>query len=253
MWKGTNMYSAEFLLQSEVMTHEVFKQGCLERFRSALAERNYPGYPTERLSIENGAQIDFDGTVFLPKGPWDTEPTVPDGLALHPWAKEMLRDPRIGVVTGRGFYWHYGPNRTADAIVFRHDLTEPHLLLIRRSDTGEWALPGGFIDGSESGLSAAMREANEEAAITLDNTRDGAKEIYVGPLTDLRATIHAWSETSAYRFDLPNDVASQLTELTYEGGDDATAAAWLPLSLVKQELFGSHGLLVQMALEDMPA
>jgi ADP-ribose pyrophosphatase YjhB (NUDIX family) len=243
------MYSAESLLQSEVMTHEQFKEGCLERFRSALLERNYPGYPTERLSVENGAIIDFDGYVHLPKGPWDTEIDTPEDLPLHPWAKEMLRDPSIGVVTGKGFYWHYGPNYTADALVFRHDLEEPHLLLIRRGDTGEWALPGGFVDGKEDGVTAAMREASEEASISLDATRDRAKEVYIGPLTDLRATIHAWSETSAYRFDLPNDVAAQLTQLTYEGGDDATAAAWLPISIVKQELFGSHGLLVQMALE----
>ncbi|MBB6345227.1 ADP-ribose pyrophosphatase YjhB (NUDIX family) [Nonomuraea muscovyensis] len=45
-----------------------------------------------------------------------------------------------------------------------------HVLLIRRSDNGNWALPGGAIDLGESIPSAAIRETLEETGITCEIT-----------------------------------------------------------------------------------
>ncbi|MGW0195876.1 NUDIX domain-containing protein, partial [Nonomuraea sp. NPDC003201] len=44
------------------------------------------------------------------------------------------------------------------------------LLLIRRTDNGNWALPGGAIDLGESIPAAAIRETREETGITCEIT-----------------------------------------------------------------------------------
>lgn len=49
------------------------------------------------------------------------------------------------------------------------DTNLPQLLLIKRGDTGEWALPGGFVDPADVGLEeAAWRELHEEVGINLE-------------------------------------------------------------------------------------
>jgi len=204
-------------------------------------------------------------TEDIPEGPWELNPgEAPEtcdtqrfremGLAvdkrgrpLHPWLKEMVTNPDIGVLTGRGFYWQWGPNHTADPIILRHDLVVPHVLLIERGDTGDRALPGGFIDGSEDPAVAAAREGLEEAL--LDVGGFAARQVYDGPLSDIRATAHAWAHTTAFRFDLPNDVARGLPTERYKGGDDAAFAQWIAVDQVDERLFGSHNLLLKLALE----
>ncbi|WP_407673543.1 NUDIX domain-containing protein [Parafrankia colletiae] len=53
------------------------------------------------------------------------------------------------------------------------------ILLIRRSDDGYWALPGGFMELGESMAAAAVREAREETGVHLEVT--GIVGIYTDP------------------------------------------------------------------------
>ena len=53
------------------------------------------------------------------------------------------------------------------------------ILLIQRSDNGNWALPGGAIDLGESLTQAAIREVQEETGITCQIT--GLVGIYTDP------------------------------------------------------------------------
>ncbi|MFE6194150.1 NUDIX domain-containing protein [Streptomyces sp. NPDC057838] len=108
---------------------------------------------------------------------------------------------------------------TADVVVTR---TDGYVLLIeRRWDPfeGQWALPGGHVDASETSRAAAARELAEEAGV------------YVAP-EEL---------TQVGTFDEPGrdprgryvTVAYQLTVIPgtpIEAGDDATNAQWWPLS-----------------------
>ncbi len=236
-----------------------------EQFKDAAIERmatdnrpTYPGYPATRLFMETFVED-------IPDGPWELNPgEIPSrsetqlfrdlGLAidsrgrpLHPWLKEMVTNPRIGVLAGRGFYWNWGPNQTADPIIIRHDLAVPHALLIDRGDTGEKAFAGGFVNPGELAVVAAAREALEEALF--DPSGFPVRQVYDGPLSDTRATAHAWSHTTAFRFDVPNDVARNLPLGRYKGGDDAAFAEWLPVNNINGRLFGSHNLLLKLALE----
>src|ERR1700733_11232638 len=53
------------------------------------------------------------------------------------------------------------------------------ILLIRRSDNDNWALPGGAIDLGESAAQAAVRETKEETGIDCEIT--GLVGIYTDP------------------------------------------------------------------------
>lgn len=58
------------------------------------------------------------------------------------------------------------------------------ILLIRRTDNGNWAVPGGAIDLGESMVDAAVRETREESGLNCEITA------LVGIFTDPRHLIH---------------------------------------------------------------
>jgi 8-oxo-dGTP pyrophosphatase MutT (NUDIX family) len=64
----------------------------------------------------------------------------------------------------------------AVAVVAREDGA---VLLIRRTDNGNWALPGGAIEMNESVADAAIRETREETGIQVEVT--GLLGIYTDP------------------------------------------------------------------------
>jgi ADP-ribose pyrophosphatase YjhB (NUDIX family) len=60
------------------------------------------------------------------------------------------------------------------------------ILLIRRTDNGNWAVPGGGMDLGESITDAAVRETQEETGITCEIT--GLVGIYTNPHHVIRYT-----------------------------------------------------------------
>lgn len=132
--------------------------------------------------------------------------------------------------------WFDGPNYTADGIVV-HTASQ-QILLIRRQ-TGEWALPGGFIDTNESAKAAAIREVAEETNITV--TGDDALLAFCGWVDDPRNTEASWIETSAYLFmvDTVEDATAH---------DDAADARWFALDSLPP-LYASHSDIVHHALD----
>jgi ADP-ribose pyrophosphatase YjhB (NUDIX family) len=60
------------------------------------------------------------------------------------------------------------------------------ILLIRRTDNGNWAVPGGAMDIGESITDAAIRETEEETGITCEIT--GLAGIYTNPGHVIRYT-----------------------------------------------------------------
>ena len=241
----------------------------LDLLRTALATRSYAGYPLQHdRFVMHPALLDKtdDDRLVLPDGPWavDIHPNRPDteaapssdkqqeltrqgydldscGRPLHPWLYRMLADPDVGVVTGKGFFWSWGPNRVADPIVVQND----RVLVIRRRDTGEWALPGGFIDKRDGDAdTAARRETAEETGIHIPS-HALPKLVYCGVISDLRTTANAWPETTALLYEV--DSVIELGEP--RAGDDAEAARWLPLkTALADEQLGVHRYLITLAL-----
>lgn len=136
--------------------------------------------------------------------------------------------------------WNDGPNYTADAIIIDRDAEK--ILLIKRGDSGEWAIPGGFVDASDSSsFESAKREAMEEANIALSGYAE--LPFYHGIVDDPRNSEDAWIETSAYLFD-----ASSETESC--AGDDAVDAQWFSLHELPR-LYASHAQIVARALDQI--
>jgi len=74
--------------------------------------------------------------------------------------------------------WRFG--QTVLGIIFRHPITgtsivpilpDGRLVLIRRSDNGCWALPGGIVDWGEDIKSTVRRELREETGLELVKIR----------------------------------------------------------------------------------
>lgn len=78
----------------------------------------------------------------------------------------------VGAALGeyQGDLGHISPLNGADAVVLR----EGRVLLIRRRDSGLWALPGGLVDVGDTLAGAAVRELHEETGLA------GRAERYLG-------------------------------------------------------------------------
>jgi ADP-ribose pyrophosphatase YjhB (NUDIX family) len=201
----------------------------------------------------------------VPDGPWtvNSHPNRPDsetvpsdivqqqllargyrldtiGRPIHPWFEHMITDPTIGVTAGKGAYWTWGPNYTADAVVIHQN----NLLLVQRKDTGDWAVPGGFVNQNEEVHNACLRELVEETGLKLTDASNPTT-IYAGPIADPRLTAHAWPETTALLYVMDSSIPPERTS----AGDDAAMVRWVPFNeLNNYELFGGHRLLAQAAI-----
>lgn len=65
-------------------------------------------------------------------------------------------------------------------------LEDGRIVLVRRVDTGQWALPGGMIDWGETAEAATRRELREETGLDLVSVRR-LVGVYSSPERDPRA------------------------------------------------------------------
>ncbi len=98
---------------------------------------------------------------------------IPEGLVpiLKEMARVLLRRPVVGI----------------SAVARRSD---GQILLIKRGDTGTWALPGGTLEWGEAAAVTLARELREEAGATLRST-GRLVGVYTRPDRDAR--MHAIS------------------------------------------------------------
>jgi bifunctional NMN adenylyltransferase/nudix hydrolase len=163
---------------------------------------------------------------------------------LQAWARLPVYAQRVAehqTVVQYRKKWTADVYLTADAVV----AASGHVLLIRRGGnvgTGQWALPGGFVDKDERFYTAALRELHEETGFkTLDSTMRQAlkaSQVFDHPLRSARGRLI----THAFFFDLGN---IRLPEV--RGADDAKEAKWVPLAELPQledQLFEDHAAIL---------
>ena len=158
-------------------------------------------------------------------------------------------------IRGRGLLGRFGPNHAADPIVSRwkrdargnivRDKDGEKLIevvLIKRRDTGAWAIPGGMVEAGDSVSLTLKKEFGEEAMDSFGMTPSQKEtmmgqlnllfetgvEIYKGFSDDPRNTDIAWMETVAFNFHDDDGEATKAFKLT--AGDDAGDVAWTTIT-----------------------
>jgi nicotinate (nicotinamide) nucleotide adenylyltransferase len=181
----------------------------------------------------------------------------------HSYEGKLKHDPETGRplnplgrvgISGRAALGKWGPNHAADAIVTREYGGELQVLLVRRP-SGEWALPGGFVDSGEAPLTTALRELCEETGMNLLDFCISADPVYQGIVgdrmrsdkADPRITDHAWVETNAFHFHLSEGHPALQQNLCPENQN--SGLKWAPVThQVAESLYASHGKLLSMAI-----
>jgi ADP-ribose pyrophosphatase YjhB (NUDIX family) len=101
------------------------------------------------------------------------------------------------------------------------------ILLIQRSDNGNWALPGGAIDIGESLTQAAIREVQEETGITCQIT--GLSGIYTDP-----KHIILYTSNNEARQEFSIVLIGRYASGSLTGSGESSHVAWLAPEAAKR-------------------
>lgn len=132
-------------------------------------------------------------------------------------------------------YDHPRPALTVDIVIFSLRENRLQVLLVQRAAhpfTGEWALPGGFVQMEESLEGAAARELEEETGV--EHAYLEQLYTYGEPGRDPRGRV----VTVAYFALIPAD-----TFVRTEGGSDARRAAWFAVDALPELAFDHHEIV----------
>jgi ADP-ribose pyrophosphatase YjhB (NUDIX family) len=277
-----------------------FAQNELQEHIKQAQRDPYAGYPERRLIIPTGELAIRNNVLYLPDhtsevnhhsnrdgaDPALLHPIVPTrelpkldityverwkrlGLGmdqynrpLHPKWRELITNPQIGVFTGPGFYYLYGPNGTSDAAVYRTPyagapVEDYEWLLIKRrkegaTEEGKWALPGGFGEPDDSSVVVtARRELGEETGLT--DMGDSAQIIQQRRPAGRRTTLNSWTENSLVRFDgdqnYLHDVAPFISEDARQEVEDV---GWFaPSQIARLAMYTYHAGYVELAINSL--
>lgn len=97
------------------------------------------------------------------------------------------------------------------------------LLLIRRTDNGNWALPGGAVDPGESLAEAAVRETEEETGIRCE------VDAVVGIYTNPRHVIH-YTSNDEVRQEFSIVLAARAIHGQPTPSSESSAVEWAEVS-----------------------
>ena len=168
----------------------------------------------------------------------------------HVLHKGRPRNPigRTGM-QGRGLLGKHGPNHAADPIVTRYHNGKLQMVVVKRRDTGELAIPGGMTEGQsipatlkkEFFEEALRHESNSDLTLTLrqqveDFFNKGGEPVFAGYVDDPRNTDNSWMETECFHLHMDSKLAAKLPLL---GGDDACMAMWKDVD-ANLKLYASH-------------
>jgi 8-oxo-dGTP diphosphatase len=136
---------------------------------------------------------------------------------------------------------------TADVVAFSKRREGLSVLVVKRSNPpfkGRWAFPGGFVDEGEEVERAARRELSEETGVSSRRLR---LEL-LGPYTAVKRDPRHRTVSIAF-------LAALGPQVEPAAGDDASAAAWLPVGelLGTRRLAFDHAQMLADALDRLRA
>ena len=118
------------------------------------------------------------------------------------------------------------------------------LLLIRRSDSGNWALPGGRVDIGESLPQAGVRETREESGIDCEIT--GLSGVYTDP-----GHVILYTGDGEVRQEFAVVLTARATGGQLTGSSETSQARWVPRAdLAGYQMDRSMRLRVEHLLQE---
>lgn len=177
------------------------------------------------------------------------------GRPLHPRASQLLTTLGVGMYTGPGFHYRYGPQRMGNLGLRRerHGIVEYAMSAVRRS-TLKWGLPGGYANANETVEDAAFRKAFEEvgvkrAALGALSVREA---ILSPPKGFKRDTLHAWGEEWFTFAHSRHDPGLDGVTLAPLDAEEVVDVAWVSTDEVrlslkdksKYDIIGTHAKMI---------
>ena len=123
---------------------------------------------------------------------------------------------RLREHVGRDPLWLCG----VTAVVLREGRAGPEVLLVRRSDTGEWTAVGGIVDPGEHPAATAEREVLEETGVVCEV--EGLAAVSVGPPT-------IYPNGDQVQFLTHTLRCRHLTGAARVGDDESVDVGWFPV------------------------
>ena len=145
----------------------------------------------------------------------------------------------------------YGPiSMAVDALVLKEQQSVLHVLLVRRKDDKTLALPGGFLERSETLLTGARRELREETGLDLTTfAPTHVSRVFDDPKRSQKGRVL----TQVFVWDLDRITKWDQGLLpTVTGADDALEALWMPVkSLRRDKMHDDHYQIIDYLLEQL--
>ncbi|WP_018685411.1 NUDIX domain-containing protein [Actinokineospora enzanensis] len=208
--------------------------------------------PAAPTSVDGQPQVSKDLQAYFRRRGWALDQ---HGRPLHPHARQLLADPRIGLPTSLGFAYHLGESVVADVVAVAAD----QVVLTTRATRHEGlipALPGGYGIPADQGatveqwrggarpvtaegiITTARRKLTEETGLVAPP--DSHVEIVraIRPVSSVH-TLHAWTVVFTVRIDLP--ARANLTLRPDAGAD------WWPVAML-QSMWPDHRRALVAAL-----
>ncbi len=125
---------------------------------------------------------------------------------------------------------HHELIRAAGAVVWRHDGSEPEVVVIHRPKWSDWSLPKGKVDPDELAPEAAVREVQEETGLRV---RLGL------PLPDQSYRVGDGQQPKVVSYWAAQPVKG--TDLAvFQANDEVDEVCWLPLAEAASTLAYPH-------------
>ena len=135
---------------------------------------------------------------------------------------------------GRGLLGKWGPNHAADPIIaYLDNEGSMWAIVVRRKDTGQYAIPGGMVDAGDTVSQTLVKELSEEAVDIseeyLNRLFDKGMILYTGYVNDPRNTDNAWMETCVCGVLITGYEKEQFKLKEEDSEHNADSAQWIKI------------------------
>jgi ADP-ribose pyrophosphatase YjhB (NUDIX family) len=219
------------------------------------------GYPDRLLLEDSQTDWTIDLAGYMPENYTDPE-VLNNPLADHPAPNpDLIRGrlmPGDGVqfndlgypicpigrtgIEGRGLLYRFGANYLSLLALISGNT----VLVIERTDNGNLALPGGYVEAGETFVEAATREAREEI-IPGHSFRDARQVGKFIVLPDSKITDNAWITAG-----IVVDIIDRVEDVKLRPNlNEVRRAEWMDISEAQGRMFPAHQFLLSVVMKEL--